>query len=69
MQRINEIITGNGQDTSLLDKDGNDIFAGAFTYLAQAMNGGETIETLYCDILSRLFNNSSISESRMLNCG
>lgn len=26
----------------LLDKDGNDIFAGAFTYLARAMNGGET---------------------------
>lgn len=56
-RRIQEILTGKGQDTGLLDKDGNDIFAGAFTYLAKAMNNGETIEVLYQDILGRLFNN------------
>ncbi len=59
MQRMNEILTGKGQDTGLMDKDGNDIFAGAFTYLARAMNDGETVEDLYRDILARLFNHAS----------
>lgn len=56
---INALLTGKGQDTGLLDKDGNDIFAGAFTWLAQAMNAGETIDDLFRDILSRLFNNAA----------
>lgn len=59
IRRMQEILTGKGQDTGLLDKDGNDIFAGAFTYLARAMNGGETIEALYRDILARLFNHAA----------
>ena len=58
-RRIKEIITGNGQDTGLMDEDGNDIFAGAFTYLARAMNAGENVENLYRDILSRLFNHAA----------
>jgi superfamily II DNA or RNA helicase len=57
VRRIEEILTGKGQDTGLLDKDGNDIFAGSFTYLARKMNKGETIDELYRDILSRLFKN------------
>ena len=59
IRRMSDILTGTGQDTGLLDKDGNDIFAGAFTYLAKAMNGGETIEVLYQDTLIRLFNNAA----------
>jgi hypothetical protein len=59
LQRMHQIITGKGQDTGLLDKDGNDIFAGAFTYLARAMNGGETVHTIYRDILARLFNHAA----------
>ena len=55
-RRIDEIITGNGQNTGLLDNDGNDIFAEAFTYLAKVMNTGVTVEALYRDILERLFN-------------
>lgn len=58
-RRIHEILTGKGQDTGLLDKDGNDIFAGAFTYLLRAMNGGESIADLYGDILARLFQHSA----------
>lgn len=58
-RRIHEILTGKGQDTGLLDKDGNDIFAGAFTYLAKAMTIGGKVEELYRDILSRLFNNAA----------
>ena len=58
-RRMHEILTGKGQDTGLLDKDGNDIFAGAFTYLARAMNGGETVAALYQDILARLFNHAA----------
>lgn len=59
IRRIYEILTGKGQDTGLMDKNGNDIFAGAFAYLARAMNGGETVEALYRDILSRLFNHAA----------
>lgn len=59
MRRMHQILTGKGQDTGLLDKDGNDIFAGTFTYLAQAMNSGETVEDLYRDILARLFNHAA----------
>ena len=59
IRRMHEILTEKGQDTGLLDKDGNDIFAGAFTYLAKAMNGGETVEDLYRDILATLFNHAA----------
>ena len=55
--RMQEILTGKGRDTGLLDADGNDIFAGSFNYLIRALNAGESIESLYSDILSRLFNN------------
>lgn len=58
-RRIHEILTGKGQDTGLLDKDGNDIFAGSFAYLAKAMAAGGTVEDLYRDILARLFNNAA----------
>ncbi len=58
-RRVNEILTGVGRDTGLLDKDGNDIFSGAFSYLAERMNAGETAEALHRDILGRLFNNSA----------
>ena len=56
-RRIQEILIGRGQDTGLLDKDGNDIFAGAFCYLAKAMNAGDSVEDIYKDILKRVFNN------------
>ena len=56
-KRIFEIITGKGQDTGLLDKDGNDIFAGSFIYLVKTMTAGESIAEMYSDILHKLFNN------------
>lgn len=56
---INALLTGGGQGLGLLDQDGKDIFAGAFTYLARAMNGGESVELLYRDILARLFNHAA----------
>lgn len=56
-QRIDEILTGTGQNTGLLDQNNNDIFAGSFTYLAKSMNSGESITDIYQDILCRLFNN------------
>jgi superfamily II DNA or RNA helicase len=58
-QRMNKVLTGKGQDTGLVDKDGGDIFAGAFAYLTRSMNAGETVEQLYRDILRRLFNNDA----------
>jgi superfamily II DNA or RNA helicase len=59
IRRIGDIITGRGQDTGLLDSDGNDIFAGAYDYLAKLLNSGLTINELYKDILTRLFNSPS----------
>jgi hypothetical protein len=56
---INALLIGGGQGLGLLDQDGNDIFAGAFTYLARAMNGGESVDSLYRDILARLFNHAA----------
>lgn len=56
LRRMKDILTGRGQDTGLLDRNGNDIFDGAFTYLARAMNQGESIQDLYGDMLARLFN-------------
>jgi len=55
---INNLLTGSGSGLGLLDAAGNDIFAGAFSYLAGIMNKGEKIDDLYRDILARLFNNS-----------
>jgi hypothetical protein len=56
-RRMGNILTGKGRDTGLVDKDGADIFAESFNYLARMMLAGETVETLYRDILDRLFNN------------
>ncbi|PKL44161.1 MAG: restriction endonuclease subunit R [Candidatus Riflebacteria bacterium HGW-Riflebacteria-1] len=58
-RRIAEILSGTGQDTGLLDQNGNDIFAGSFTYLARLINTGETVDDIYRDILARLFNNQA----------
>lgn len=58
-RRMMAILTGNGQDTGLLDSNGNDIFAGAFSYLAGAMTAGLRVEDLYRDILARLFNHAA----------
>jgi hypothetical protein len=52
-RRIQEILEGRGQDTGLLDKNGVDIFDGAFTYLASLK---KTAAELFKDILKRLFN-------------
>ena len=56
-ERMEEILTGNGQDTGLLDANGNDIFAGSFTYLLGENECGETVVSIYRDIMKRLFNN------------
>lgn len=58
-RRINEIITGKGQDTGLVDGEGNDIFAGSFNYLIKTMRTGITESEIYGNILSRLFNSPS----------
>ena len=56
--RIQEILTGRGRDTGLVDRNGHDIFDGAFTYLAERMVRGENTEQIYRNILDRLFNHA-----------
>ena len=58
-KRMEEILTGNGQDTGLLDSNGVDIFEGSFTWLAKTMNAGRSYDDLYKDILRRLFNTNT----------
>src|SRR5690554_2066197 len=59
ISRVHELLTGKGQDTGLLDANGNDIFDSSFNYLAKKINAGETVAELYRDILQRVFNNQS----------
>ena len=58
-KRMEEILTGNGQDTGLLDSNGIDIFEGSFTWLAKTLNAGITYDDLYKSILQRLFNTTT----------
>ncbi len=53
---IQHILTATGQDTGLLDENDQDIFDGSFVYLASKLNAGETAQSIYQDILRRLFN-------------
>lgn len=59
INRIEELLTGKGQDTGLIDDQGNDIFDSSFNYLAKQLNAGTTVSELYRDIQSRVFNNNS----------
>ncbi len=55
---LEQLLSGTGRDTGLLDENGNDIFAGAFNYLSVRMREkGESPENLYGDIMARLFRN------------
>lgn len=58
-RRIEEILTGNGHDTGLLDSNGVDIFEGSFLWLSRIINEGKSYDELYQDILRLLFNTSS----------
>lgn len=58
-KRMEEILTGNGQDTGLLDSNGVDIFEGSFAWLAKTMNAGLSYDDIYKNILKRLFNTNT----------
>ncbi|QEN03301.1 restriction endonuclease subunit R [Thiospirochaeta perfilievii] len=58
LRRMEEILTGSGQDTGLLDTNGVDIFEGSFNWLAKNQSG-KTYEDLYHGILTKLFNSNS----------
>lgn len=54
--RIHRLLFERGQDTGLLDENGQDIFFGAFAFLGEKVSAGETADGLYRDMLARLFN-------------
>ena len=56
IHQIRSILRGTGQDTGLVDEESNDIFDGAFRYLVEALGRGETEDSMYRDILNRLYN-------------
>jgi len=58
-KRMEEILTGNGQDTGLIDSNGIDIFDGSFTWLAKTLNSGISYDDLYKSILKKLFNTNT----------
>lgn len=60
---IERILTGNAQETGLLDENGRDIFAGGFVYLQQLMlREGWKPSDLFRDILEKLFQNRAGGE-------
>ncbi|MBW7057928.1 DEAD/DEAH box helicase family protein [Paracoccus bogoriensis] len=60
---IQRILTGNAQETGLLDENGGDIFAGGFVYLQQLMlREGWKAGDLFRDILDKLFHNRAGGE-------
>lgn len=60
---IERILTGNAQETGLLDENGGDIFAGGFVYLQQLMlREGWKPADLFRDILEKLFQNRAGGE-------
>lgn len=60
---IERILTGNAQETGLLDENGGDIFAGGFVYLQQLMHReGWKPGDLFRDILDKLFQNRAGGE-------
>ena len=60
---IGRIVTGNAQETGLLDENGGDIFAGGFVYLRQLMlREGWKPGDLFRDILDKLFQNRAGGE-------
>ena len=60
---IERILTGNVQETGLLDENGGDIFAGGFVYLQQLMyREGWKPADLFRDILDKLFQNRAGGE-------
>lgn len=57
---IEHILTGNAEETGLLDESGGDIFAGGFVYLQQLMHReGWKPADLLRDILDKLFQNKA----------
>ena len=60
---IEHLLTGNAQQTGLLDENGGDIFAGGFVYLQQLMlREGWKPADLFRDILDKLFQNRAGGE-------
>ncbi|MZR31459.1 DEAD/DEAH box helicase [Sneathiella litorea] len=60
---IEHILSGNAQQTGLLDEDGGDIFAGGFVYLQQLLlREGWKPSDLFRDILDKLFQNKAGGE-------
>lgn len=60
---INHILTGNAEQTGLLDENGSDIFAGGFLYLQELMlREGWKPSDLFRDILDKLFQNKAGGE-------
>jgi len=57
VEYISELIDHDGAITGLIDEDGHDVFADAFSFLRDRRAAGETPEDIYQDILERLFNN------------
>ncbi len=58
-KRIEEILTGQGQNTGLQDSNGVDIFKDSFSWLAKTTSAKLSYGDLYRNILQRLFNTNT----------
>ena len=56
---MEQIVSGVGQDTGLMDEKNGDIFRNGFSYLADLQSNGENIAYMHSDLLRRVFNNQA----------
>lgn len=56
---IEQLLSGNGTTTGLIDENGYDVFFRTFDYIATCQTGNSRFSDVYFDILERVFNNRS----------
>ena len=66
IQAIDTLLNKDGSATGLLDKEGHDIFNGAFLFLRQRLHKGEKPADIHADILENLFNNRAGGQLQLL---
>ncbi|MCH8536283.1 MAG: DEAD/DEAH box helicase family protein [Alkalimonas sp.] len=66
MRAIEILLSKAGKETGLVDGAGNDIFHGAFIFLRNRLQAGETAADIHTDILHTLFNNRAGGQLQLL---
>jgi len=66
VKSIETLLHDNGTATGLVDRNGHDIFHGAFLFLRKQLQKGEKAAEMHADILGTLFNNRAGGQLHVL---